>query len=234
METVRSLSFLFLCLCVSSLVAQSGTTLLVKTDMSCNWKLDGQSMGMLKADDARVVLVSPGEHLVEAAATDGAATVRTRVKVDQVEKTIELQLKGQNGLQPKMQPAETPRVPVADAAQNQTWTDPATGLMWTATDNGSDVDWKQATAYCAKYQFAGHNGWRLPTTEELQGIYDPSVRARTVFDHGFSAEVHVKGNLTLTGWTWSGSQGEGLESRTRRSGLSSLAACRLPLTLASR
>ena len=202
-------SLLFLCL--SALAsAQSGTTLLVKTDMGCNWKLDGQSMGMLKADDANVVLVSAGEHLVEAAATDGTAFIRTKVQVDQVEKTVDLRLRSQDGRQPKMQPAEAPRVPATDAAQNQTWTDPATRLMWTAKDNGSDVDWEQATAYCAKYQFAGHSGWRLPTTEELQGIYDPSVSARTLFGHDFTVDVHVNGNLTVTGSTWSGSQGEGL------------------------
>jgi hypothetical protein len=34
------------------------------------------------------------------------------------------------------------------AAQQPTWTDPSTGLMWTITDNGADVDWNQATSYC--------------------------------------------------------------------------------------
>src|SRR5215472_11615544 len=78
--------------------------------------------------------------------------------------------------------------------------------MWTGKDNGSDVDWNQANAYCSNLQLAGYSDWRLPTVEELEGIYDASVRIRTVFDFG-DALVRVKGNLKLTGWDWSSSEG---------------------------
>ncbi|MFP5237877.1 MAG: DUF1566 domain-containing protein [Acidobacteriota bacterium] len=43
-----------------------------------------------------------------------------------------------------------------------TWTDPATGLMWAARDNGSDVNWNQAKEYCSKLRLAGDRDWRLP------------------------------------------------------------------------
>ena len=79
--------------------------------------------------------------------------------------------------------------------------------MWTRMDNGSDVDWNQATAYCSNLQLAGYNGWRLPTIDELQGIYDPRVRAQTAFDFGV-VSVQVKGKLKLTGWDWSSTQGD--------------------------
>ena len=77
-----------------------------------------------------------------------------------------------------------------------TWTDPTTGLMWTKKDNGSDVNWQQATDYCRNLQLAGYADWRLATIDELQGIFD---------QNGGS---HVKGNLQLSGWLeWSSSPG---------------------------
>lgn len=90
--------------------------------------------------------------------------------------------------------------------RNATWTDPDTSLTWAKMDNGSDVNWAQATAYCSNLHLAGYSGWRLPTIEELRGIDDPSVTAKTTFDAG-DFWVHVKGNLKLTGWHWSVSQG---------------------------
>jgi serine/threonine-protein kinase len=79
------------------------------------------------------------------------------------------------------------------------WTDPTTGLMWAKRDNGSDVNWNQATDYCRNLQLANHSGWRLPTVDELQGVYDANA------DVG---GWHVKGNLQLSGWPWSSSQGD--------------------------
>jgi Protein of unknown function (DUF1566) len=79
--------------------------------------------------------------------------------------------------------------------------------MWTKMDNGSDLNWNQAHAYCFKLQLGGYSDWRLPAIEELDGIYDDSVGIRTVFDFG-DAVVRVKGNLKLTGWDWSSSEGE--------------------------
>jgi hypothetical protein len=95
-------------------------------------------------------------------------------------------------------------------AQNQTpanvgpvvggWTDPATGLMWTKQDNGSDVNWNQANAYCANMRLGGYTDWRLPTIDELQDIYDPSV------DVTVEGIVHVKGKIRLSAkWEWSSS-----------------------------
>lgn len=70
--------------CLSALaVAQTSTTLLVTTGMRCNWNRDGRPMGLLTTDDSKVVPVSPGEYLIEAATTDGLGTSRTKVEVDQ-------------------------------------------------------------------------------------------------------------------------------------------------------
>jgi len=103
----------------------------------------------------------------------------------------------------KLAPA-VPAIIRGDGAEAEAliWTDPAAGLMWTKKDNGSDVNWQQATDYCRKLQLAGHSNWRLPTIDELQGIYDANV------DVG---GWHVKGKLQLSGWDWSSSQDEASE-----------------------
>jgi hypothetical protein len=72
------------------------------------------------------------------------------------------------------------------------------------------VDWLKATAYCAKLQLAGYSDWRLPTIEELQGIYDPDHSFKVKFDNGITYNVYVRGNLKLTGWSWSSTQGDGV------------------------
>jgi hypothetical protein len=105
---------------------------------------------------------------------------------------------------PKSAPAPTPAPQLQSASG--TWTDPAMGLMWAKRDNGSDVNWQQAMNYCQSLQLAGHADWQLPTIDQLQGIYDASVSVPGT--GGYSSVVlHVKGNLQLSGWDWSNSQG---------------------------
>jgi hypothetical protein len=89
------------------------------------------------------------------------------------------------------------------------WIDPSTGLMWNAMDNGKDINWGKATKYCHNLNSAGYSGWRLPTIDELNGIYDGS---------GFNAPHpkgviialagRPKGDLLLTGnHHWSSTRG---------------------------
>jgi len=141
MKDIRRLPFLPLGLCLSAHTgAQAGVALRAKTDMDCYWKLDGRPMRLLNANDSKVVPVSPGEHLIEAKTTNEAATTPIKVEVDQGQNTVHIQLTSQNDQQLKMQHAETAREPAeTDAAL--TWTDFATGLLWTSKDNGSDVNW---------------------------------------------------------------------------------------------
>jgi len=84
------------------------------------------------------------------------------------------------------------------------WTDPATKLMWTKQDNGSDVDWFQAETYCESLRLGGYSNWRLPTIDELQAIYVPERIVN---------EQHIKGNIWLYGDSvWSSSTGNGSET----------------------
>jgi hypothetical protein len=214
MKRICSLLLIFLGLCLpGAATAQTGATLLVTTGTSCDWKLDGQPMDPLKAGDSRAVPVAPGSHVIEASTADGASTIRTKVELDQGQKAVDILPKSENDPQSKAQDTETTREPnrqpaSADAALGLTWTDPSTGLMWAGKDNGSDVGWTEADAYCSKLQLGGYKGWRLPTLDELQGIYDPTISVRTKFDNGVTYYVHAKGNLKLTGWHWSSVQGD--------------------------
>jgi hypothetical protein len=87
--------------------------------------------------------------------------------------------------------------PVAPVTSVGEWTDPATGLTWTTEDNGSPVDWNQATTYCTNLRLGGYTDWRLPTIDELQSIYDASANV---------GGNHVKGNLKIDGVPWSSTQ----------------------------
>jgi Protein of unknown function (DUF1566) len=169
MKNICSLLLLFLGLCLSTLAgAQAGVTLSVTTDMDCNWKLDGRPMGLLKADDSKVVPVSPGEHRIRAATTDGVTKIRIEAEVDQGQKTVTITLKDEHNQELERQRIETIRKQAeVEAALHSTWTDPDTGLMWAKKDNGADVNWNQASNYCTKLQLAGYSDWRLPTIEEL-------------------------------------------------------------------
>jgi hypothetical protein len=58
------------------------------------------------------------------------------------------------------------------AHNNGTVLDTKTGLMWASQDNGSDIEWGDAKNYCEHYTGGGLTGWRMPTQEELAGLYD--------------------------------------------------------------
>lgn len=141
---------------------------------------------MLKADDAKVVPVSLGKHLVQATSADGQDEWRNVINISQA---------GQEMVEIKLTAAHQKRAAEADLQQNPTWTDPATGLMWARQDNGSDVTWNQASNYCRNLRLAGYSNWRLPAIDELAGIYD-----QTQNWEGW----HIKGGILPTGGrSWS-------------------------------
>jgi hypothetical protein len=82
----------------------------------------------------------------------------------------------------------------APGPDNSVWTDPATKLTWTRSDNAMDSTWQQAVDHCRSLQSGGAQTWRLPTIDELQTLYDKSQNV-----NGY----HVKGNLQLSGSEWS-------------------------------
>jgi|ERR1700722_10044597 hypothetical protein len=98
------------------------------------------------------------------------------------------------------------------------WSDPSTGLMWAAKDNGTDITWGNAMKYCQNLGLAGYSGWRLPSVDELQQIYDGSGFSPT---HSGGSTIGLagrpRGELLLTGAReWSSSRV--LDDRGRNSG----------------
>jgi len=53
-----------------------------------------------------------------------------------------------------------------------TVTDTKTGLMWSARDNGFDIDYFGADIAADESTLAGYLNWRLPDKKELAEIYD--------------------------------------------------------------
>jgi Protein of unknown function (DUF1566) len=49
---------------------------------------------------------------------------------------------------------------------NGTVTDTARNLMWQKGDNGKEVTFEQARAYCQALRLGGHTDWRLPNPDE--------------------------------------------------------------------
>ena len=108
--------------------------------------------------------------------------------------------------------------PAQETQTHGYWSDPSTGLMWAAKDNGTDITWGNAMKYCQNLGLAGYSGWRLPSVDELQGIYYGSGFSPT---HSEGSTIGLagrpRGELLLTGAReWSSSRV--LDDRGRNSG----------------
>ena len=75
------------------------------------------------------------------------------------------------------------------AYDNETVLDTKTNLMWAAKDNGSDIKWQDAKFYCENYRGGGYDDWRMPTLDELEGLYDAS-KPRPAACYGRSS-IHI-------------------------------------------
>ncbi|MEI7639752.1 MAG: DUF1566 domain-containing protein, partial [Syntrophus sp. (in: bacteria)] len=58
------------------------------------------------------------------------------------------------------------------AYSNGTVLDTRTNLMWASKDNGNNINWANAKSYCENYRGGGYTDWRMPTQDELAGLYD--------------------------------------------------------------
>jgi tetratricopeptide (TPR) repeat protein len=71
-------------------------------------------------------------------------------------------------------PRETGRDGPFIAYDNGTVLDTRTNLMWAAKDNGYDINWYNAKNYCENHRVGGYTDWRMPTLDDLAGLYDRS------------------------------------------------------------
>lgn len=85
------------------------------------------------------------------------------------------------------------------AYNNETVMDTKTNLMWAAKDNGNSVNWGDAKTYCADYHGGGYRDWRMPTQDELAGLYDETKTYKSRC--GWS--LHLTDLIHLTcGFVW--------------------------------
>jgi hypothetical protein len=68
------------------------------------------------------------------------------------------------------------------AYDNGTVLDTSTNLMWAAKDNGSNINWADAES---NYRGGGYTDWRMPTQDELAGLYDGAVTGKNVSTYSF-------------------------------------------------
>jgi hypothetical protein len=78
--------------------------------------------------------------------------------------------------------------------------DTKTGLVWASRDNGKDIAWQEAKAYCE----SRGNGWRMPTLEELKTLIGTQNGATKGFDFSPNADNYIATKLIhLTCyWVW--------------------------------
>jgi hypothetical protein len=77
------------------------------------------------------------------------------------------------------------------AYDNGTVLDTSTNLMWAAKDNGSYIDWPRANKYCENYRGGGYTDWRMPTQDELRGLYDRDKN----YESDCGVDVHITTKL---------------------------------------
>ncbi|MCX5856150.1 MAG: caspase family protein [Deltaproteobacteria bacterium] len=81
------------------------------------------------------------------------------------------------------------------AYDNRTILDTRTNLMWAAKDNGRDINWGSANAYCDNYRGGGYTDWRMPTQDELAGLYDANKSQQAECSSSSQNHVHVATDL---------------------------------------
>ena len=87
------------------------------------------------------------------------------------------------------------------AYDNDTVLDTQTNLMWAAKDNGSGINWQDAKKYCENYRGGGYTDWRMPTRDELAGLYDAAKTYKSECPGLFGesgSDVHLTGLIRLT------------------------------------
>ena len=90
-------------------------------------------------------------------------------------------------------PVETTKDDRFIAYDDGTILDTRTKLIWAAKDNGSDINWVNAKFYCENYRGGGYKDWRMPTLDELEGLYDER-KSRPATCYGGNS-IHVATEL---------------------------------------
>ena len=82
------------------------------------------------------------------------------------------------------------------AYDNGTVMDTSLNLIWAAKDNGDYINWADAKSYCDKYRGGGYADRRMPTQDELPGLYDETKTNKS--QRGTT--IHLTKLIRLTNW----------------------------------
>ena len=140
--------------------APAGGRLVVEVDAPCELRVNGTVVRQLQAGSAEVVPVGVGEQLVECVSSQNASA--------RVRKVLTVQAGQQLVVELEMAKDVRWRV------EGDTMTDTTNGLQWTRDDNGGNIRWREAQAYC---QGKG-GGWGLPTVAQLRDLYNAGAVGR--------------------------------------------------------
>ena len=167
--------------------AAKKATLVIKTDMTCQLSINGEERGQLDASATKRLPVDPGEQRIECVDYDR-----------RVEQSVTVEAGRQAVVQLALSPPDRfERVPegVKDNEQN---------LIWAESDNGSDINWNDATRYCSGLG----SGWTLPSSAALLSMYDASGKYPVPYVSGTSYTVKPATPLIkITGlWYWANEQ----------------------------
>jgi hypothetical protein len=204
-------------------------TLIVKADAACQLTVNGEAKGALQVNETKSLKLNPGEQLVECTSSEDASAKAQQTKAVTAGAQAVVVLALADKMASKQQEAQQQRAAAERAAHeraaaesaardpqnlgfvelgNGVLKDTKTGLQWTQNDNGSDINWDDAKAYCENKGA----GWRLPSVDELAAIYDPNVPSPKVC-MGSSSTCMTSALFHLTGpWFWSGTQNGSAEA----------------------
>lgn len=74
------------------------------------------------------------------------------------------------------------------------------GVIWTALDNGHDINWNAAQDYCASKGL----GWSLPTVMQLRSLYDESGKYEySTPAQGYPIKPATSLIMFTSNWFWS-------------------------------
>jgi Protein of unknown function (DUF1566) len=144
--------------------APAFATLLVSVDMDCTLYIDDATKGVaLTAWTPKKVPIDRGEHILRWHEPKANETFIVKAAIDKpgtqvYEYKISVEQAERRAREEEQRIMERGWVVRGD-------------LMWTVRDNGSDVNWNEAKAYCEACRVGGYSDWRMPTIEELEGLY---------------------------------------------------------------
>jgi hypothetical protein len=144
---------------------------------------------------ARLLLVTPEEAERLRAEEEARAAKKKKAKERKMLEEERLRLEEERGI-------EIDRDGRFIAYSKGIVVDSETGFMWAAEDNGYEIGWDDARTYCESYRGAGYKDWRMPTLNELAGLY--GTGEGYVPMDGSVDEVEISGLIRLTSWwVWS-------------------------------